>query len=85
MFMGEGLRKKFSTFLKTEKAAEYMADQMVLKLLCISESVRGFVPTDCWFQGFVSVGLGWWPIICILGKLPSDAVYHWGTPCAQLL
>ena len=59
MFIGEGLRNKFSTFLKTEKAAEYMEDQMVLKLLCISESVRGFVLTDCWFQGFVSVGLVW--------------------------
>lgn len=46
MFVGEGLRNKLSTFLKTEKEAEYKADQMVLKLLCISESVRGFVLTQ---------------------------------------
>lgn len=42
MFVGEGLRNKLSTFLRTEKEAEYKADQMVLKLLCIyQESVRG--------------------------------------------
>lgn len=46
MFVGEGLRNKLSTFLRTEKEAEYKADQMVLKLLCISESVRGFVLTQ---------------------------------------
>ena len=41
--------------------------------------------TDCWFQGFVSVGLGWWPRIRISSKFPSDAVYCWGTQCVQLL
>lgn len=46
MLVGEGLRNKLSTFLRTEKEAEYKADQMVLKLLCLSESVRGFVLTQ---------------------------------------
>ena len=46
MFVGKGLRNKLSTVLKTEKEAEYKADQLVLKLLCISESVREFVLTQ---------------------------------------
>lgn len=73
--MGEEFKKQIVYFLRTEKEAEYKADQMVLKLLYVRIDERVLLTQTAPVPGFCSAGLGVVTKNLHSSKFPSDAVY----------